>query len=109
MDESKSDLEALGCFLDAPCDVGGYDASSIRILSPDEAVELFPFERAGEWAKRYPHVAPKAIERLVSACTQSGWDYGLAERRYLRGDKSVVPPQGFYDVYLEEIGGRRGR
>ena len=78
-----------------------YDASCIRILSPEQAVERFGFARAGDLIARYPSSSPDFIRRMVEACQLSGWPIEEAERRYLAGDRSVAPTPEFIACHRE--------
>lgn len=87
----KSEQEPQGAMqagLSAP-----YDASSIQVLPHADAVERFPWLKAGELAARY-HQPVEFVERMLRACHASSWPEEQAIRRYLEGDRSVpVPPE----------------
>jgi hypothetical protein len=85
-----------------------YDASSIKILTPEQAAERFGFARAGDLIARYPSSSPDFIRRMVEACQLSGWPVEDAERRYLVGDRSVQPTPEFTACH-RELADQRGR
>lgn len=84
-----------------------YAASSIKILSPEEAADRFGFARAGELISRYPASSPDFVRRMVEACQLSGWPVEDAERRYLAGDKSIQPTPEFVACH-RELADQRG-
>jgi hypothetical protein len=84
-----------------------YTAASIRILPPAEVEALGPWARAAEWSKRYPYPAD-FLGRLAEACTLSGTDPELAERRYLRGDLTALCPPELVEVHRDLSRAGRG-
>ena len=86
-----------------------YNASSIKVMSPERAAMEFDFARVHQLSVKYPWVASEAISRLIEACRLSGEDMDLAARRHLDGDRSVSTSQGFLDVYRSLIAEERWR
>jgi len=80
-----------------------YNASSIRVLKQDEAIELFDFARADALAQKYTYIASECISRLLTACRLSGTDIDAGVRRYLDHDKSVEVGPELADCYAELV------
>jgi hypothetical protein len=78
-----------------------YTADDIKILEREEVSAKFFFVRVNELSKQYPSVATDFIARLLESCQLSGFDEGLAIRRYLMKDKSVVPSQELIECHKE--------
>jgi hypothetical protein len=78
-----------------------YTADDIKILEREEVSAKFFFVRVNELSKQYPSVATDFIARLLESCQLSGFDEGLAVRRYLMKDKSVVPSQELIECHKE--------
>jgi hypothetical protein len=80
-----------------------YTGADIRLLTPEEAADRFPFEKTRRLAERYPQSAHEFIERLVMACMSVGFDVDLAARRYLGNDRSIPVPSELIEAHREQI------
>lgn len=101
--ERQPVTEAPGPGRAAPEGLPRYDASAIRILGDDEILERFLFARVAELGRKYPHVAPDFIRRLIESVAQSGCPLELAVARYLDRDKTVEVPDEFIACHLEAV------
>lgn len=88
--------------------MSNYNASSIRVLRPEEAAERCDWVKASDLAMRYKWVPESIVARLLEASRLSGEDWPTVERRYLRADKSVDVSQDFRTVYAE-LADQRGK
>ena len=78
-----------------------YDASSIRILSPDEYSTKFFWAKAGDLATQYNK--PEAwIRRGLEACERVTVPHDYFISRYLLNDKSI-PRNPTVDLVFLEI------
>jgi hypothetical protein len=78
-----------------------YDASSIRILSPDEYSAKFFWAKAGDLAIK--HNKPEAwIRRGLEACERVSVPHDYFIGRYLLNDKSI-PRNPTVDLVFIEI------
>ena len=84
-----------------------YTAADIKILEREEVSAKFFFVRVNELSKQYPSVAPDFIARLLESCQLSGFDEGLAIRRYLMKDKSVIPSPELLECHRELLQEKR--
>lgn len=66
-----------------------YTASSIRILSQEEADGRFIFNQVERLAATYTTVTRDFLRRLLEAAAVTGTPLEHIERRYLVGDRSV--------------------
>lgn len=73
-----------------------YNASSIRILKPEEAEQRFEWLRAENLATQYSKPL-EFVERGIEACRRASVDLDFFIKRYLEGDKS-----GEKNILLEE-------
>lgn len=78
-----------------------YTASSIRILTPPEAVDRFAFAKAAQLATQYPAIAPEFIARLIEACLLADFPVDQAVRRYLDQDRSVSITPELREIYRD--------
>jgi len=78
-----------------------YDASSIRILSPDEYASKFFWAKAGDLATKYKKPEPW-IRRGLEACERVHVPHDYFINRYLLNDKSV-PRNPTVDLVFIEI------
>jgi hypothetical protein len=66
----------------------GYDASTIKILSPDEVAEKFEWAKAGELAHKYKRDV-NWIESGLEACRRAGISQDYFIGRYLEKDETI--------------------
>jgi len=78
-----------------------YDASSIRILNPDEYSNKFFWAKAGDLASQYKKPEPW-IRRGLEACERVTVPHDYFISRYLLNDKSI-PRNPTVDLVFLEI------
>ena len=81
-----------------------YTASNIKILSAEEAAELFPFAKLEQLIEKYPNVAKPWIERVVKACIQTNDKPEDIIAFYCENpaqSKCVAPTDEFKEVFNE--------
>ncbi|MBK8970502.1 MAG: hypothetical protein IPM37_03705 [Hahellaceae bacterium] len=66
-----------------------YNASSIKILSREQAGSLFLFEQVDRLAIKYPSTPREFIGRLLEAAAVTNTPLEPIEQRYLVGNKAV--------------------
>lgn len=64
--------------------MNNYNASSIRILNQDEAIERFEFAYILSLMEQYPMRSRSNIENGIEACRRVGIDPKYYEDRYLK-------------------------
>jgi hypothetical protein len=81
--------------------ISDYTAKDIRILEAPEAHDKFLFVRVKTLSEQYKSVSSEFIERLLTACSLSGFDESLAIRRYLDKDLSIQPTPELIECHKE--------
>jgi hypothetical protein len=66
-----------------------YDASSIKILAPDEASSRFDWANVIALADKYPLKSVKHIQRGLEACRRCSVDPDYFIQRYLDDNKAI--------------------
>lgn len=66
-----------------------YNASSIKILSREQAASLFLFEQVDRLAIKYPSTPREFIGRLLEAAAVTNTPLDPIEQRYLVGNKAI--------------------
>jgi len=84
-----------------------YNATSIKILQPEEASEKFEWLKIQELANRYS-CTTEWIERGFEACWRAGVDKSYFIERYLEKDPAipvnVLVGQAFREILHEKAG-----
>jgi hypothetical protein len=79
-----------------------YDASSIRILNPEEYSNKFFWAKAGDLAIKYNMPEPW-IRRGLDACERGNVPHDYFINRYLLNDKSIPHNQTVDLIFLEVL------
>lgn len=77
-----------------------YDASSIRILAPEQAQERFFWAKAGTLAAEYSRPV-EWIERGLLACERAGVPHDYFINRYLK--KQPLPKHDGVDAAMRDL------
>lgn len=81
-----------------------YNATSIKVLSDEEARGRFEWVKVDHLVRLYPQHTPEFIRRLVESTQLSGGGKELwerVERRYLKGDVTCDVQEDFKRIHLD--------
>jgi hypothetical protein len=96
--------EAVSSWNESP---NKYDASSIKILKPEEASEKFEWLKLQQLADHY-HCTTEWIERGFKACYRAGVDKQYFISRYLEKDVTVPINALVNDAYRDLLHEKAG-